>query len=139
MPQQALVMQDRMPCFASPDRSRKLSVHAGMVVRENIAQDVLGTRATMQGSRSEAWIGRTVQANASLRCRMMVRQAEASIHTQSGVSGFFNQQFETKALHDLAEDASAIICGGPSMRAGAWQTATETSGYARLEAPQNVT
>lgn len=40
-------MQGRMLCFAWPDRSRELSVLAGMVVRENIAQDVLGTLAAM--------------------------------------------------------------------------------------------
>jgi hypothetical protein len=101
---------------------------AGMVIRENIAGDVLASLTTKQWNvPSKAWTGGAVMADASLNRRMTVRLAEA-VAFQIGIVGFDGQiELEALRLFGLPEEAPALLCGTPALPVGQREFAAEVS------------
>jgi hypothetical protein len=102
---------------------------AGMVIRKNIAGDVLASLTTMQWNiPSKAWTGGAVMADASLNRRMTVRLAEAVAFAQIGIVGFDGQvELEALRLYGLPEHAPALLCGTPALPVGQREFAAEVS------------
>jgi hypothetical protein len=71
---------------------------AGMVVWENLAEDVLAAGTTMQWNvPSKAWTGGAAMADSSLNWQITVRLAEAVAFAQIGIVGF-DGRIEPEAL-----------------------------------------
>jgi hypothetical protein len=102
---------------------------AGMVVREDIAGDVLASLTTMQWNiPSKAWTGGAVMADASLNRRMTVRLGPGVAFAQIGIVGFDGQiELEALRLHGLPEHAPALLCGTPALPVGQREFAAEVS------------
>jgi hypothetical protein len=102
---------------------------AGMVVREDIAGDVLASLTTMQwNAPSKAWTGGAVMADSSLNRRMTVRLGPGVAFAQIGVVGFDGQiALEALRLYGLPEDTPAVLYGCLSLPAGTRTIALETS------------
>jgi hypothetical protein len=113
----------------SADRGRLFvrCFDAGIVIRENIAGDVLASLTILPwNTPSEAWAGGAVMADASLNRRMTVRLTEAVAYAQIDIVGFDGQiELEVLRLYGLPEHAPALICGTPALPVGQREFAAE--------------
>jgi hypothetical protein len=91
-----------------------------MVVRENIAGDVLASLTTpIQNVPSKAWTGGAPMAESSLNWRMTIRLGPNVAFAQIGICGF-DGTIELEALRPfgLPEAAPAVLYSCPSVPIG---------------------